>query len=392
MKIAILTQPLYTNYGGILQAYAVQKILRDKGHDVVTLDTQGKVQEPLSLFMQFRCFAATMFGYLLGRVEKKYIFWPCNNNLRNRLLIRVSMRAFISKILKLSPVIQTDDDIKKYVGEQGFDAFVVGSDQVWRPMYSPNIGWFFLNFLPEQSKVKRIAFSASFGTSDWEFSKELTNYLKPLAKKFDAISVRETSGVDLCKNYLGVQAIQVLDPTMMLTIQDYAKLVNMDKQNTQSMKGFIFSYVLDTARGKQKVVESISKTLHYPVLSFNTKGFYGPYASRQYALKHAPKPVAQWLRGFQEAEFVVTDSFHGTVFSILHHKPFVVLTNNARGTARIETLLRTFALEGRLVESVTDCNKEWLLDGIYWDSVDMILNTKRELFRDFIDTYFNSWS
>lgn len=390
MKIAILTQPLHTNYGGILQAYAVQKILRDMGHDVVTLDARCKPRKKLSPFVQFRTFVATMIRWLLGRIQIKDIFWPCNNSLRNRMLIQASMNAFISKILKLSPIIQTDDDIKKYVEEQGFDAFVVGSDQVWRPIYSPNIGWFFLNFLAEESRVRRIAFSASFGTSDWEFSKELTDYLKPFAKKFDAISVRETSGVDLCKKYLDVQAIQVLDPTMMLTVEDYVKLVNMDKSNTQSVDNFIFSYVLDDDENKQKMIEDISKILQYPILSFSERGSYGPYASKRKALKQAPKPVAQWLRGFQEAECVVTDSFHGTVFSILHHRPFVVVANNGRGIARIETLLRTFGLEERLVESTTDFEKEWLLSGIYWDNVDVILNKKREYFKDFIDMSLNN--
>lgn len=390
MKIAILTQPLHTNYGGILQAYAVQKILRNMGHDVVTLDARCKPRKKLSPFVQFRTFVATMIRWLLGRIQIKDIFWPCNNNLRNRMLIQASMNTFISKILKLSPIIQTDDDIKKYVKKQGFDAFIVGSDQVWRPIYSPNIGWFFLNFLTEESRVRRIAFSASFGTSDWEFSKELTDYLKPFAKKFDAISVRETSGVDLCKKYLDVQAIQVLDPTMMLTVEDYAKLVSMDKSNTQSVKSFILSYVLDDAENKQKMIEDISKILQYPILSFSERGSYGPYASKRKALKHAPKPVAQWLRGFQEAECVVTDSFHGTVFSILHHRPFVVVANNGRGIARIETLLRTFGLEERLVESLTNCDREWLLSGIYWDNVDIILNKKREFFKDFIDMSLNN--
>lgn len=390
MKIAILTLPLHTNYGGILQAYAVQKILRDRGHNVVTLDTRCKVRKNLPLFVQFRSFAATVIRYLLGRIQIKDIVWPCSNNLRNRRLIQASMRTFIDKILNLSPIIQTDDDIKKYVEKQGFDVFIVGSDQVWRPMYTPNIGWFFLNFLTEESRAKRIAFSASFGTSDWEFSKELTDSMKPFAKKFDAISVRETSGVDLCKNYLDVQAIQVLDPTMMLTVEDYAKLVSMDKQNTQSVKSFILSYVLDDAGDKQKMIEGISKILQYPILSFNERGSYGPYASKRNALKQAPKPVAQWLRGFQEAECVVTDSFHGTVFSILHHRPFVVVANNGRGIARIETLLRTFGLEERLVKSTTDFDKEWLLSGIYWDNVDVILNKKREYFKDFIDMSLNN--
>lgn len=388
MKIAILTQPLHINYGGILQAFAVQKILKDMGHEVITLDIPWKdAESKISLYVRIKLFIATLLLFLLNRLKAQDIVWPYNTRKRNRKLINYSMRSFINRIINLSPVIDTERSLKRYIKEKNIDVCVVGSDQVWRPMYSPNINWYFLNFLLDDANIKRIALSASFGTSDWEFSEELTDYLRPFAKKFDAISVREMSGVGLCQKYLDVTAIQLIDPTMMLTPKDYAELVNMDRHNTYSMQGSFFSYVLDETEEKQMLINCVSEILHLSVQTLKVENHkYGPYASRKKVLKHIPQPVSQWLRGFQEAEFVVTDSFHGTVFSILHHRPFVVIANKTRGLARIETLLNTFDLKDRLIGTTINCNREWLLNGIQWNNVDVILGEKRELFKRFIDT------
>ena len=104
-----------------------------------------------------------------------------------------------------------------------YDAYVVGSDQVWRPNYNPFMKAMFLG-ITEREDVKRIAYAASFGTSKWEFSPQMTSECAVLAKKFDMITVREKSGVDLCREYFGVEATWVLDPTMLLNREDYEKV------------------------------------------------------------------------------------------------------------------------------------------------------------------------
>ena len=390
MKIGILTQPLHTNYGGILQAYAVQKLLRERGHDVVTLDTSVKrVALKMSFLQQLYRFMVSTSKFLLGRISHDGIEWPYNTQLKNVNLIHITMRNFYEQIISLSPVIQNDDEMHSYVMEQHFDAFVVGSDQVWRPRYSPNIGWFFLDFLSPNDKVKRYALSASFGTSEWEFTSEERTYILPLVKLFDAISVRELSGVELCRKYLYVDAKQVLDPTMMLQPSDYARIVEMDLNSTYSMKGTIFAYMLDAAAEKKNVIERLSTVLQTPIKSFSATGTYGPfpygpYASEKTALKLGTQSLAQWLRAFQEAKLVVTDSFHGTVFSILHHRPFVVLANHNRGLARIETLLQTFGLEERLINTTQECSIDWLIKNIDWNDVDAVLEQKRQSFIEFL--------
>lgn len=390
MKIAILTQPLYINYGGLLQAYAVQKILRDMGHEVITLDTVGDIRPvSLSLFCQLRCFIVTFICAVIGRSKWKDIYWPYNNNDRNVRFVSLSMRPFLKRIMNISTEISSDEKIKQYCEVQRFDAYLVGSDQVWRPKYSPNIGWFFLNFISDFDKAKRIAFSASFGTSDWEFTDGQTKECRHLAQRFDAISVREQFGVVLCKDYLGVDAVQTLDPTMLLSPTDYAKLIEIDKDNTNSMSHCIFSYVLDENEDQKMIIKNISKTLKLPVQVLAAHIKFAPYTSLKTVMQNRPKPVAQWLRAFQESDFVITDSFHGTVFSILHHLPFVVFENKGRGMSRIETLLETFGLEDRLIENALKCKKEWLMNSIDWDKIDTILADKRRIGMDFLHNALN---
>ena len=157
--------------------------------------------------------------------------------------------------------------------------------------------------------------------------------------------MRESSAVKLCKEYLGVDALHVLDPTMLLSATDYIQLFK--EANTPQSPGSLMCYVLDETEDKQKVVSNVEETLNLTAFSVNSK-----YEVRTAPLKERIQPpVEAWLRGFYDAEFVVTDSFHACVFSILFEKPFVVYGNKDRGMARFHSLLSIFGLETRLVTS-----------------------------------------
>lgn len=385
MRIAILTQPLYTNYGGILQAYAVQKILKDRGHDVETIDIKIIApQKKESVLKQLRTFVSTALYFIIGKSKVSNIQWPFNNYYKNYAEIGKTMMPFIRKIIDMSPQLSSKQDFLDYVSTNKYDAYVVGSDQVWRPMYSPNIGWFFLDFLSSKSSAKRISISASLGTDNWEFTEEQTMKFKDLVHRFDAISVREISGVKLFKQYFDVDATLLIDPTMMLTPLDYTNVIKKDEANTISVKGKIFSYLLDSSDFKKQVLTDLHDKTKKPIYSLNNRGEFGPYVSVKTALKHGPKPVAQWLRCFQEADFVVTDSFHGTVFSILHHRQFFVVANKTRGISRIENLLKSFGLEDRLIDNLGSMSNGSLLKSPDWDAIDKKLSLEREKFAEFL--------
>ena len=265
-----------------------------------------------------------------------------------------------------------------------FDCFIVGSDQVWRPCYSPCITDFFLKEVSAEANAVKIAYAASFGTNQWEFTADQTKECAELAKKFDAISVREDSGVILCEEYLGIDAEHLLDPTMLLKQEDYIRLFT--HAGVSESKGNLFCYVLDDNLEADCIIESLKKDGYIPnsaaISVTPSEELVRPYQIS----------VEEWLRGIYDADLVVTDSFHACVFSILFNKPFVALGNRNRGNARFHSLLRMFGLLGRLVITHKEFSKKKaaLLDNTDMEHLDSILLQYRQKSIEFFDRYMKS--
>lgn len=340
MKIGIITLPFNTNYGGILQAYALQWVLKKQGHEVLTINrnTRG-----MPLKMKILSFTKrAVQRYLMG---KNVIVrtWPLKNEAE---VIGQHTNRFIAENIEITPLFSSESAFKN-LKEFGFDAYIVGSDQVWRPKYSPNLENHFLDFAENEPEIIRIAYAASFGVDAWEFTPEQTKTCSKLAKMFDAISVREDSAVHLCQQYLGVDAVQVPDPTLLVPKEHYIKLV--EKDNIKPLDGNLTVYVLDLTVEKKQLINRVADELGLkpvstmPALSFKEAG-------KNHIEKATFPPLTNWIRGFMDAEFVVTDSFHGTVFSIIFNKPFVAVGNTKRGMSRFQSLFKMFGLEERLIE------------------------------------------
>ena len=338
MKIGILSLVLHTNYGGILQSYALQTVLERMGHDVVVLNRERYINKSSSQE------ALSYAKYLVNRhlFRRNIEYKNVNKQNKERYEREVNTRAFIEKYIHTLTVSGiTKDSLRE------MDAVVVGSDQVWRPRYfkkywKAGIEDAFLQFLGN-AKVKRVAYAASFGTDDWEYSIDETVQCANLLQEFDAVSVRESTAVNLCHERLGYDNAQhVLDPTMLLLKDDYILLV--EKAETLKSKGNMMCYILDESEETQQLIRKIAK--ERGLIPFNTKAKKGCVVPS----------VEQWLRGFMDAEFVVTDSFHACVFSILFGKPFVVVGNKIRGLSRIGSLLSMFALKKNCIISSSDYN------------------------------------
>lgn len=333
MRVGILTLPLHTNYGGILQAYALQTVLERMGHGVVVLDRPHRLFLPVWKW-PFSYPKRIIRKYILGRSSRIFLESYIN---RTYPIVSRHTQAFIDNYIHRREVKDWSS-----LQEKDFDALVVGSDQVWRPIYYPgHIENAYLDFTRGWN-VRRIAYAASFGTSEWEYTVKQTRCCGELAQRFDAISVREESGVELCRKYLGVEASHVLDPTMLLDVEDYMKLV--EKANVPQSKGNLLCYILDETEEKTKLISKLADDTGLVPFRGNShvEDWNAPLEKR------IQPPVEQWLRGFMDAELVVTDSFHACVFSILFHKPFIVVENKERGLARIHSLLKMFRLESRL--------------------------------------------
>jgi len=366
MKIGILTQPLISNYGGLLQAWALQTTLERLGHEVIILNrVYGSDRSPLIEFMAY---------------IKRVIFSVISNNRNSSLTeddlsyIRQHMARFIAKYHHKSPDLHNSRELKTFARKNRIEAFVVGSDQCWRPWYSPNILNYFLDFA-EGWNVKRLSYAASFGVDQWEFSSTQTEKCAVLAKLFDAISVREESGVELCNKYLGVDAQLVLDPTLLLRKEEYVQLVKNEKE--PQVGGELFCYVLDMDKSKSEFIDRVAAEMGFKTC------FCMPRLKRTYENYVKDKdscvfpPVTKWIRSFMDAEIVVADSFHGTVFSIIFNKPFWVLGNSVRGMARFYSLLKLFGLEDRLITPDRLVNLD-ISQPIDW----ALVNKKHEMLRE----------
>ena len=357
MKIGVLTLPLHNNFGGILQAYALQQVLNSLGHNAVLIDKSKYV----SLGPWYK-----KFPIYLKRAIRKYLGGE-------RLVVRADVA--INNTLKIIAT-HTEPFIEKHIKRiftrdfsnikgSDFDAFIVGSDQIWRPKYFfSKIENAYLYFAKDWD-IKRIAYAASFGTEEWEYTEEQTRNCSTLLKKFNAVSVRESSATKLCKEIFGVEALHILDPTMLLEKDEYINLFKETK--TAKSDGNLFCYILDSGTEKDDIINTIATEKRVKPFYVNSK-----YEDMAAPLEERiQQPVEKWLRAFYDAEFIVTDSFHACVFSIIFNKPFIVYGNRERGFARFESLLKLFGLEERLVCSPNEINKA-LNTPIDWNNVNRI--------------------
>ncbi|MFQ2466454.1 polysaccharide pyruvyl transferase family protein [Aeromonas caviae] len=369
MKIAILTQPLHNNYGGLLQAFALQHHLKNSGHDVLTVNFGWHYKLPY-------------FGIksVIGNIVRKYILRrPIGSVLpitdEQKREIGQHTNKFTAEHIRTTQDIYSISELD-YIKNYHFDAYIVGSDQVWRPAYSPGMSAFFLSFLGENDTAKRIAYAASFGVDHCdEFSSEqLVEYGK-LLKRFDAIGVREDTAVELCHQNFGVDAQHVIDPTLLLDKEVYCKLVEQDR--IPKNNGNMMVYVLDKAPEKQDIIQLVA----------NERGLT-PFTVMPEKNGVYP-PVTQWLRGFIDAEYVVTDSFHGVAFSIIFNKPFIAIGNRDRGLARFTSILKLFELESRLVFSKDDVSIDIINGVINFAKVNIIKSRQQMLAHSFITQALN---
>lgn len=365
MRIGIITQPLQTNYGGLLQNYALQETLRRLGHYVVTLDQPylRMIKKKDVCIQNIKGIVKKMIG-----LKVKPLRYIKESEIK-QLAIHTS--KFVDRYINHTAQIKRKDDFRKITKEFNLNALIVGSDQVWRPMYNPCITRMFFDFVQDVDII-RFSYAASFGVDTWEYSVEQTDVCKQLINKFTAVSVREKSGIDLCKEKLGVDATFVLDPTMLLDKDDYVKIV--EESGIKTSPGNLFTYILDKNLDKDDIIEKVSSNLN--LLPFSVM----PTKSRLFAKENMEEcvfpPVEQWLRAFMDAKFVICDSFHGAVFSIIFNKPFLIIGNEGRGMSRFKSLVELFSLEDRLITKSSDISV--IEKDINWD----LINEKRQKMKE----------
>lgn len=322
MKIALLNLPVDNNYGGMLQRFALMAVLRNQGHDVIHLNMRFAYNNG-SLF--HRCVRDAK--RLLLRVCRKYD-GPIMPEYRAEKQYRNSCKAtdsFYCKYLNHTRRIVAKSALWPICSKM--DAIVVGSDQVWRKTIAATFGisTYFCDFVPV-GQMKLFAYGVSLGVENSELNEKEIKDFSGLYKRFNAVSVREESGCKLLDSYGWniPEHVQVLDPTLLLDKECYCKLI--DCADTYDVSGSMLCYILDKSEEKTKLINKKAQELGLKPFYLSIDGTVS---------------VEQWLRSFRDAEYVITDSYHGLVFSIIMEKSFYLFRNEFRGNARFDSLLNT---------------------------------------------------
>lgn len=360
MKIAILTLPFHKNYGGIIQNYALQTTLERMGHEVYTINLNwSKAKMPL---IKAPFLISKRLIKKIMRRKDGIIFVEKKIN-QDKTIIEQHVKRFINNNIHLTQPYYTKKDLSEF-DKLNFDTVIVGSDQVWRIPYAyPDIETYFLDFI-NNKQTKKIAYSASFGTDEIEFSDEQIKRCGELIKEFEIITVREQSAIQLITNIYKwkckTKPVQTLDPTMLLNKEDY---IRISAQYTHEChNGGLFYYILDMTDEKMKILQKISSDLGLEPFTVRPK-------STNWFDKADDKiipPIEEWLQAFNQASFVFTDSFHGTVFSIIFNKDFIVYGNKKRGLSRFNSLINMFNIKDRFIYKSEDYNSLFIQKSIDW--------------------------
>lgn len=355
MKIGILTLPFNNNYGGYLQAYALMTVLKREGHEVELIYRRHSKQPAKDKIVPT---IKNFVKVLLGR-KVVSIIPDEEKTFRAR---GVNMMPFLDNMITpKSKPLYSSKEFNEYVSGK-YDVVIVGSDQVWRPEYGPNIRDYFFCDVEDENLV-RLSYAASFGTDNPAFTDaERTDCAKAL-KKFNGVSVREKSGLELVRRMGYSEPQLVLDPTFLLTAEDYNTII---PRKDSPSKGKIFCYVLDTNDENEKLINEICLQT----------------GKQRYSISDIQKgdsvlpSVGEWLMAIRDADMVITDSYHGTVFSVIFHKQFIVIPNFNRGAARFVDFLDNLGLADRIVENVRSATKQ-IKENIDFKECDRILDTKK---------------
>lgn len=332
MKIGILTYQYAMNYGALLQAYALKTYLESSGHtvEILNYDTSYLYNRNRSLKSKIISVFWNIVKNRLGAKKKKHVFEKFRRNY-------LGLNDYI---------IRSKDELVKYLDGKDFDAFIVGSDQVWNPEINGKDDTYYLNFTDSAMKI---SYAASFGVSSLkqEDLNEITEYLK----SFSAISVREKTGMEILKK-LDRDIEVVLDPVFLPHVEIWNKLAGM----SENVSGkYMLCYVMPGDKELESKIEELAR--QYKRNTGNQVIFLGRKEFKKFKKDGRDLVSAapwEFVSLFKNADIIITNSFHGTAFSIIFNKKFYSLINvKLKGTrqlsSRLTDLLAELELECRIV-------------------------------------------
>lgn len=361
MKLAGLTW-WRNNYGSILQAYALQKAINEIPNIEYEIINQygKKIVSVDNLLDKLRTIGLRKTIY---RVVWKFGF----KNLRRR---NKKLQNFVDNKLNISARQYTEKSI--YEANKYYDVFICGSDQIWNPNLTELGGMYWLTFVDE--KKCKIAYAPSIGIG--KLSDQQEKKVKDNLSTFKAVSCREVNGATLISNITGKPCHIVLDPTLMVERKIWDEICTKRKYN----EPYIFTYLLRGTKEQRKIIEKFAeiKKLSIITIPFLETDFIEWYDFKFGDIKFWDCAPDEFISLIRNAEYVFTDSFHGTVFSCLYHIPFFIFPKIGKNQMiRLIDLQDALNIKSRLVRVEKDIMR--LEDEkIDWCNVDEMLDNKRK--------------
>jgi hypothetical protein len=335
MKIALITIHDANNYGAVLQAYATKKILSQYG-EVSTINYNNPHLANHLDFIRFKLsiHGLKMFLHDLLRLKERY---TTINKFKNFIKENMNLTLSVSK-----------KEIEEGAMNE-FDVYVCGSDQIWNPDIINAKGaidtTYFLAFAPDGTK--KISYASSMGAHIFTENEKIQ--LKKLLTDFEKISVREASSKDMLQDLLNRKVEHVLDPTLLLSKEEWIKTLNIDVNNRRLKEEYILVYSVPKSDLMITAVEYYKEKLGLKVAIID-QGLK-PFVKCDYHIKDAgPK---DFIELFANASFIITDSFHGTCFSVNFEKQFVSVSSG-KLAGRMESLLKLLNIEQKIIQSPKD--------------------------------------
>ena len=369
IKIGIITYHFVNNYGACMQAWALQQYLIRRGFASEIIDYRPSHLEEGGTFFCPKSFRDI---FSLGFLILLKIRHVIGNFSQSKGLKKAKFEEFHKRYFVLSSKKFFEGDSLEALSSE-YDLFICGSDQIWNSSRQYGIDEnYFLNFVKED--FKKVSYAASFGkkTLDNRYSSRI----RSLLKNFKAISIREPSGIKVLREIGISHAEHVLDPTLLIG-GDYENAIE-----PSFTKPYAFSYVLRSKNMANKVNLSVSKLFNLEIISSeNLKGHTDVLSPWE------------WVGHFKKAKYIITNSYHGTLFSIIFKKPFIFVALSGKKVEyneRAVSLLSCVGLENNIVTDCDPAKIEEILENTNFKNAYYKLSQMRYNSEKFVDDVIKS--
>lgn len=319
-KIGILNFWWISNYGALLTAYAIQSLTSEFNYTPILIDNSYKY---------------------------------------NNSITKSFAKNFQKKYLKTSNKIISYNNFKNL--NNLCNIFITGSDQIFRPSSAKErLYQYYQDFA--SIEAKKISFSASFAVDKKTLLEEtdpkILEKIKISLNSFDFVSIREKSGIEICKDLFNIDAEWIIDPVFIINKSNYNKLI---QNSTKDFSNTIVSYILDPNRNYNKVYKYLTKK----------------YGIKVEKIAYSNESVENWLSAIKNCKLLITDSFHGMCFAIIFNKPFICVTNKKRGATRFESILEMLCIENQCINNINEIYKKDCIFKINYEKVNQRIEEER---------------